>query len=70
MCDLIWHTCVECGAEFKCDQRNSECPVFNGYDEHCYNCEYNEDGARQEEEAEARRVWEREEWERLYGHKG
>jgi len=69
MCDLTWHICIDCQAEFRCDQHNALCPTFNGYDERCFNCEFNEEEIRRQEEREAQRQWEREEWERQFGYK-
>lgn len=65
MCSIGYHTC-ECGEEYSCHQQNSECSAINGYGELCSKCEYWAEEIKRDEEKDARRKWEQEEWERQF----
>lgn len=62
MCSLGFHNCQSCGEEYKCDQPNSECPVYNHYETPCQKCEYWDEMARQEQQYDEDRAKERDEW--------
>lgn len=65
MCSLDFHICQHCGEEFRCDQKDSECGILNGYsDEPCAKCEWWIGEEHKENERYQRMMQEREEWER------
>lgn len=63
MCSLEWHNCVDCGAEWHCDQRDSECQTLNGYGEQCFHCEYEHEEALRDMEKEEQRKLDIMQWE-------
>lgn len=69
MCELAYHNCPTCHEEYRCDQHNTECPVYNGFDEVCGKCEHWIDEERRDMEREERLKYERDQWIEEYGWK-
>lgn len=65
MCDIGFHICG-CGAEYQCYSHNNECPVMNGYEEHCAGCEVVLEDIERDLERDERRKWEISLWEEQF----
>jgi hypothetical protein len=56
MCSIKWHIC-ECGSEWNCNQKNADCPTFNGFGERCFHCEYAHEEEMREQNRDQEQHW-------------